>query len=310
MAVVQPPVGLQAAELLEVDHRPRLQLVRQVLTRPAAAIAAVIILGFVVIAATAPLIAPDDPTHIDVFNRLAGPSWSHLLGTDSLGRDMLSRLIYGTRVALEVALPSVVGAFAIGALLGSVAGYLGGPLDKALVVVFDAVISFPAVILGLALLTLLGPSIGNVILVIGISLVPYYGRLVRAQTLAERKVGYTKTERALGASRSRVLFRHLFPNVLPALVIVVAMDIPNAVVIEAGLAFLGLGVQPPTSDWGVMLNDGFTNIAVSPWGVVGPMVALILLTASFLVLGETVRDVMDPSHRVPIRGRRRPETNG
>ena len=148
-----------------------------------------------------------------------------------------------------------------------------------LVVVFDAVVSFPAVILGLALLTLLGPSIPSVVLVIGIALVPYYGRLVRGQTLSERRNQYVKAERSLGASRGRVLLRHILPNVLPPMLIIVAMDIPGAISIEAGLAFLGLGVQPPTADWGVMLNGGFTDIGTSPWEILGPIAALILITS-------------------------------
>jgi peptide/nickel transport system permease protein len=170
-----------------------------------------------------------------------------------------------------------------------------------LVVVFDTLISFPTVILGLALVTLLGPSIASVIFVIAVALVPYYGRHVRAQTLAEREIGYTKTERGLGASRARVLVKHLLPNVVPALLTIVAMDIPGAVVDEAGLAFLGLGVQPPTPDWGVMLNDGFVTFAASPWGVVGPIAGLVIMTSSFLVLGESVRDLLDPTNTTRSR---------
>jgi peptide/nickel transport system permease protein len=178
------------------------QLVREIARRPAATIAAALIVAMVLVAVFAPAIAPYDPTQIDVFDRLQAPSMAHWLGTDSLGRDNLSRTIYGTRIALEVAIPSVLGAFAVGAALGLVSGYVGGWLDRVLVVVFDTLISFPVVILGLALVTLLGPSLASVIFVIAVALVPYYGRLVRAQTLAEREVGYTKTERALGASRA------------------------------------------------------------------------------------------------------------
>lgn len=267
----------------------------QLRRQPSTVIAAAVILALIATAILAPWIVPHDPIHIDVFQRLQGPSAQHWLGTDSLGRDNLSRTIYGARTALGIALPSVLGAFLLGGALGLLAGYLGGWLDRIFVVVFDALISFPAVILGLALLTLLGPSTGSVIIVIALALVPYYGRLVRAQTLAERDVGYAKTERALGAGRLRILIRHLLPNVIPTLLTVVAMDIPGAVVDEAGLAFLGLGVQPPTPDWGVMLNDGFTTFAATPWGVVGPIAALIVMTTAFLVLGENIRDVLDPT---------------
>jgi peptide/nickel transport system permease protein len=286
-----------------VAYAPRgiRSLARDLIRRPAAATAMAAIVLLFVVAIFASLIAPHQPNAITVSNTLRSPSASHLLGTDSLGRDNLSRVIFGTRVALEIALPSVLGAFMIGGLLGLLAGYLGGWLDKILVVIFDALISFPAVILGLALLTLLGPSIRNVVFVIGIALVPYYGRLTRAQTLAERTNQYVKAERSLGASRFRVLRAHILPNVLPPLLIVVAMDIPGAVAIEAGLAFLGLGVQPPTADWGVMLNDGFIDIGTTPWEILGPIFALIIMTTAFTVLGEAARDVMDPRYRPPRR---------
>ncbi|RLV49070.1 ABC transporter permease [Nocardioides mangrovicus] len=304
MAVVQPSAvgGVPAAAIAAPERRWR-DLLRQVMGRPSAAAAVVVVLLLVAAALLAPVLTPYDPTHIDVFARLQGPSIRHWLGTDSLGRDNLTRTLYGTRVALVIAVPSVVGAFVVGGVLGLLGGYLGGWLDRVLVVVFDALVSFPSVILGLALLTLLGPSVASVILVIATALVPYYGRLVRAQTLAEREVGYARTERALGASRTRVLLRHLVPNVVPTLLTVVAMDVPGAVVDAAGLAFLGLGVQAPTPDWGVMLNDGFTNIAGSPWGVVGPILALVVMTSAFLVLGESVRAVLDPRGPAPRRSR-------
>lgn len=274
---------------------------RDVLRRPSAAVASAIILLLVVVAIFAPLLVPHNPDAINVANSLAGPSGGHFLGTDSLGRDNLSRVIYGTRIALEVALPSVLLAFLFGTALGIAAGYIGGLLDKILVVVFDSLISFPAVILGLALLSLLGPSVKSVDFVIGLSLVPYYGRLMRAQTLSEKRNQYVKAERSLGASRLLVLRRHVLPNVLPPLLIVVAMDIPGAVAIEAGLAFLGLGVQPPTPDWGVMLDDGFTYIGTSPWEIIGPIVALIVMTTAFTILGEAMRDALDPRYQPPRR---------
>jgi peptide/nickel transport system permease protein len=276
--------------------------VRDVARRPGGITSAAVIVLVVLVAIFAPLLAPHNPNAISATNFLMPPSARHLLGTDSLGRDNLSRVIFGTRIALEVALPSVLGAFIVGAALGLMAGYLGGLPDKLLVIAFDSLISFPAVILGLALLSLLGPSITSVIFVIGLSLVPYYGRLVRAQTLSERKNQYVKAERSLGASRVRVLRRHVLPNVLPPLLVIVAMDIPSAVIIEAGLAFLGLGVQPPTADWGVILNDGFVDIGTSAWVIAGPIAALVIMTTAFTILGETMRDVLDPRLRPPRRG--------
>ncbi len=284
-------------------YQPRgaLGFARDVLRRPAGAVATSLIFLMLLVAIFCPLIAPHNPDAINLANTFAPPSIHHFLGTDSLGRDNFSRVLYGTRIALEVALPSVLTAFIVGSVLGLLAGYLGGLLDKVLVVAFDSLISFPAVILGLALLSLLGPSIKSVVFVIGLSLMPYYARLVRAQTLSERKNQYVKAQRSLGASRTRVLRRHILPNVIPPLLVIVSMDIPSAIIIEAGLAFLGLGVQPPTPDWGVILNDGFTNIGTSPWEIVGPIVALIIMTTAFTVLGETMRDVLDPRQRLPRR---------
>ncbi len=283
------------------EARGILGFLRDVVHRPAGAVAASLVLLLVVLAIVAPTIAPYNPDTINIGNAFAPANLHHFLGTDSLGRDNFSRVLVGTRIALEVALPSVLAAFVVGTSLGLVAGYLGGLLDKVLVVVFDSLISFPAVILGLALLSLLGPSIKSVVFVIGLSLMPYYARLMRAQTLSERKNQYVKAQRSLGASRTRVLRRHILPNVIPPLLVIVSMDIPSAIIIEAGLAFLGLGVQPPTPDWGVILNDGFTNIGTSVWEIVGPIVALIIMTTAFTVLGETMRDVLDPHQRLPKR---------
>lgn len=269
-------------------------LLRSLGRNPAAVASAVILVVAVLVAVFASWIAPHDPTHIDLDTTLKGSSSGHLLGTDSLGRDNLSRLIFGSRVAFEIAITSILGAFVIGAAIGLIAGYVGGVFDKCVVVLFDAVISFPSVILGLALLTLLGPSKHSVILVIAIAMVPYYGRLARAQTIGQLRNEYVKAERALGASRRRVLFRHVMPNALAPLLVIVAIDIPGAIAIEAGLAFLGLGVQPPTPDWGVMLNDGFTVIGTSVWPIAGPIAALVLVTTAFTVLGEALRDELDP----------------
>ena len=294
-------VLLGEAGVAAYEPRGMLGFFRDVVRRPAGAVATGVILSLVLVALLAPVLAPYSADAIDVAHSLTGPSLQHLLGTDSLGRDNLSRVLFGTQVALEVALPSVLGAFLVGSGLGLIAGYLGGLIDRVLVIVFDAVISFPAVILGLALLSLLGGSIPSVIFVIGLSLIPYYARLIRAQTLSERKSQYVKAERSLGASRGRVLLRHILPNVAPPLLVIIAMDIPSAIIIEAGLAFLGVGVQPPTPDWGVILVNGFVDIGTSPWEIVGPIMALIIMSTAFTVLGETMRDVLDPHQRLPRR---------
>jgi peptide/nickel transport system permease protein len=300
MAIPASPTA--AVESDALVGRRRVRSTRDFLARPLTAAAMTILVVTLVTAILGHAFAPHDPNAIDPSNILAGPSGKHVLGTDSLGRDNLSRVIYGTRIALEVAIVSVLGAFLVGGSLGLVGGYLGGWLDKVLVLAFDTLVAFPSVILALALLTLLGPSVANVTFVIAVGLTPYYGRLVRAQTLRERSAEYVKAERALGASRGRLLIRHIVPNILPPLLVIIAMDIPGAIAIEAGLAFIGLGVQPPTADWGVMLNDGFVDIGTSPWEIAGPIAALFLLTFAFSIVGEALRDVLDPRHTVTRAG--------
>jgi peptide/nickel transport system permease protein len=300
LGVTEGDAALAAA----YTRRGTLQVLRAVLRRPAALSSAVVVVALIFVAVFASYLAPHNPTKIDLDSALTGPSSSHWLGTDSLGRDNLARLVYGARVALEIAIPSIIGAFVAGAAIGLVVGYVGGVVDKVFLILFDAVISFPSVILGLALLTLLGPSKTSVILVIAVAMIPYYGRLARAQTLSQIRNDYVRAERALGASRFRVLRSHVMPNALAPLLVIVAIDIPTAIAIEAGLAFLGLGVQPPTPDWGVMLNDGFTVIGTSVWPIAGPITALIVVTTSFTVLGESLRDELDPRSAGRIRGSR------
>ncbi len=278
------------------------QTVMRVLARPAGSIGAVIVVLTLLVAVTAPLIAPYDPAAIAMAKRFAAPSFDHWLGTDHLGRDNLSRVIHGTRLALTIAFPAVLSAFAAGLLLGLLAGYVGGLIDRLLTIIADTFLSFPSVILGLALLTLVGQSVLNTTLVIALSLFPYYLRLARGLALSTKHQPYIKAARSLGAGRGRIMFLHLLPNMLPPLLVVVAMDIPSAIVIEAGLAFLGLGVPPPAPDWGVLLNEGFVNVAISAWPLVGPLMAIIFVTTGFTLLGETFRDIADP--RLAGLGRR------
>src|SRR5262249_11514168 len=205
---------------------------------------------------------------------------------------------FGARLATQVAIPAVASAFVVGLLVGLLAGYFGGWFDRALVIMVDTLLAFPSVILALALLTLVGHSIVNTALVVAISFLPYYARLARGLVLSTKHQPYVKAERALGAGRARIMFAHLLPNILPPLLVVVAMDVPSAIVVEAGLAFLGLGVPPPAPDWGVLLNDGFVYAAISAWPLVGPLLAMVIVTTGFTLLGEVLRDITDPHHAV------------
>ena len=267
---------------------------QQLIHRPAGLIGLIIVVGLIILAVVPGIFAPYEPDAQTISDRLQGPSMDHLLGTDRLGRDTLSRLIYGVGIALIVALPAVLSALVIGLLLGIVAAWRGGLIDAVLVIVMDVLQAFPAVILALALLALLGPSLRNVIIVISIAFIPNYARVSRALVFSAKANQWVEAERALGASTLRIVFTHILPNILPPLLILMAMDIPSAIVIESGLSFLGLGVQPPTPSWGAILSDGFQNIMQSPWGVVFASIILMITTLGFTMLGETLRDIVDP----------------
>jgi len=262
--------------------------------RPAGFIGLLIVGGLLVVVVFAPLLAPYGDTSQDIPSALQGPTLHHLLGTDELGRDTLSRLLYGTRIALGVSVPAVAAAMTCGLVIGVVAGYFGGWIDVVLVIVMDALQAFPAVILALVLIALLGPSLQNVIIVIAVAFTPGYARVSRALVYAAKQNQYVEAERALGASHPRIIFVHIVRNILGPLFILMAMDIPSAVTTEAGLSFLGVGIQPPTPSWGNILSDGFTYIYQTPWPIISSGVALMVTTLGFTMFGETLRDMFDP----------------
>jgi peptide/nickel transport system permease protein len=258
-------------------------------------LAIVLVIG--VLTVFAPWLAPYDPNEVDVYARLLPPSAEHWLGTDQLGRDIYSRLLYGGRVAMKVSLLAISIAMAIGIALGMLAGYGPRWLDRILVVGFDTVRSFPTIMFALAIVALVGPSLNTVISVIIIASIPIYARVVRTQTLALRERDFIVAERAMGASTGRILFRHVMPNIAAPLFILASMDVPVVVGMEAGLSFLGLGVSPPTASWGSILNDGYSYIRNSPWPIVAGGIPLILVTLGFTFFGESLRDILDPKLR-------------
>jgi len=269
-------------------------VLREVARRPKGLAGLAIVCGLILLALFPSLFAPYSSDAQNIVDRLQGPSRAHLLGTDELGRDLLSRVIFGTRIALGVAIPAVTAALLAGLVLGVVAGYAGGVIDSVMIVIMDSLQAFPAVILALALLSLLGPSLRNVIIVIAVAFTPNYARVSRAMVLAAKENQWVEAERSLGANVGRIVTIHIFPNILAPLVILMAMDIPSAIATEAGLSFLGLGVQPPTPSWGVILSEGFENVVLSPWGIISASAALMIATLGFTMLGETLRDVADP----------------
>lgn len=256
-----------------------------------------IVVVIVLTAIFANFIVPYDPDRIMAGGRLAAPSWAHWLGTDQLGRDVFSRILMGSRVALEVALASLSAALGFGLLLGLLAGYGPRWLENSLLLLFDAVRSFPVIIFALAVVTLIGPSLYTVILVVAITSIPIYARIVRTQTQAIRYHEFILAERAMGASTPRIMAVHILPNVIGPLLILASMDIPLVITLEAGLSFLGLGVRPPTPSWGSILNDGYNYIRTSPWPVIAGGLPLIVTTIGFTFLGEALRDIFDPKLR-------------
>lgn len=266
------------------------RLVRQ----PAGLFRVVVVALLILVVVFAPQIAPYAAGAQNIANRLEGPSTAHLMGTDHLGRDLLSRIILGTRIELGIAVPAVLSALVLGLVMGVVAGYVGGRVDNAVIVVMDSIQAFPAVILALALLALLGPSLRNLVIVVAVAFSPQYARVARASVLKLRQEPFVEAERSLGASNRRVMIIHVLPNIIAPLFILSAMNIPSAIAVEAGLSFLGLGVQPPTPSWGVILAEGFERVRDSPWPVIWTGLTLVIATLGFTMLGETMRDTIDP----------------
>jgi peptide/nickel transport system permease protein len=274
---------------------PARSVLRRLAADPMGLFGAALVSVFVVMALFAPWLAPYDPIAIDVTNRFAQPSLAHWAGTDQLGRDTLSRIIHGARTALTIALTATFLAGIGGILLGLIAGFGPRWLDAILVLIFDSLSSLPMILFALAVITVLGPGTQTLILVVTIVSVPGYARLIRAQTLALKSSDFIMAERAMGASSARIILRHLMPNVIGPLVIVLSMDIPVVIMLEAGLSYLNLGVRPPTPSWGNILYDGYTSLRSSPTIVVAAGVPLVLSTLGFTFLGEGLRDALDPT---------------
>ena len=244
-----------------------------------------------------PWITPYDPLKINVPDRFQAPSLVHFMGTDNLGRDIFSRIIAGSRIALTVGISTIAIALVLGMTLGLIAGYGPRWLDNFLMLLFDSIYSFPTVILGLTVVTLLGASVTTLMLVVIVIQTPAYARLTRTATLTIKNSEYIQAIESLGASKLRIIFVHLLPNVVGPLLIVASMDIPSVVTLEAGLTFLGMGIPPPAPSWGRTLQEGYSLIQVAPWIVISGGIPLIITTLGFTFLGEALRDLIDPKLR-------------
>lgn len=244
-----------------------------------------------------PWITPFDPLKINVPDKFQPPNWTHLLGTDNLGRDVFSRIIAGSRIALTIGISTIAVALVIGLVLGLLAGYGPRWLDNFLMLLFDSIYSFPTVILGLTVVTLLGASMTTLMMVVIIIQTPAYARLTRTATLTIKNSEYIQAIESLGASKFRIIFIHLLPNVVGPLLIIASMDIPAVVTLEAGLTYLGMGIPPPAPSWGRTLQEGYALIRVAPWIVIAGGIPLIITTLGFTFLGESLRDLLDPKLR-------------
>jgi len=257
----------------------------------------VLIAAFGLSALLAPGLAPADPLEQVLAQRLSPPSLAHWLGTDQLGRDILSRLLFGARISLIVGLVVVGTAGTFGTLVGLVAGYARGLADEALMRVTDIFFAFPALILAMAIAGALGPSLTNAMIAIAVVTWPVYARLVRAQVLSLREREFVESARSLGASTSRILWRHILPNTLAPLLVQASFDMGGAILSAAGLSFIGFGAQPPTPEWGVMISEGRKFISTQPWLPLFPGLAILLTVAAFNLIGDGLRDALDPRLR-------------
>jgi peptide/nickel transport system permease protein len=266
---------------------------------PLAAFGVVMIAALVACALLAPWLAPQDPAYIDLPSRLTPPSGAHWLGADELGRDILSRVLYGARISMLVGVSVVVLSLTLGLIIGSVAGYYGGRIDRFFnVVVMNAFLSFPGILLAIAFVAFLGPGTFNLVLALSLGGWVGYARLVRGQVLATREREFVEAARALGASDLRIIVRHILPNIIQPVIVQAAIGMAGAVLAEATMSFLGLGVPPPTASWGSMLNDGRSHLVDAPHLVLFPAAAVMLAVLSFNFVGDALRDYLDPRSRM------------
>ncbi len=275
--------------------------IRKMLRIPLAAFGMVVIVIVIICAIFAPLLAPHDPKAMDLDNMLSGPSWKHLLGADQMGRDTLSRIIYGSRVALVVSLGAVSLGVILGVPIGLISAFFGGKVDEVIMRFMDALVAFPSLILAVGLIAVLGSSLYNVIIAIGIANIPWLARVVRSQALSVREMDYVVSARSIGASNSHIIGKYIWPNCAAPVIVQATLGMAYAVLTEAALGFIGVGVQPPTPTWGNMLQYAFGLLDRSPLLSIAPGMAIFLMVLAFNFVGDAARDVLDPRLRGFIR---------
>ncbi len=298
--IVSPPYADLVASLEAVEARSPTKDIFRRLFRNKLAIAGMVIIGIVILVAVfAPFLASQDPNERGVFrvyptDNKQSPSLEHPMGTDDLGRDMMSLIIYGSRISVRVGIFAVGFAILVGATLGAIAGYTGGTTDNVIMRIMDIMLSFPSILLALVIVAAIGPGLFNAMLAVGIVSIPTFARITRATVIKENENVYVMAARSLGANNNRVLWRHIVPNSLSPLIVAASLGIAVAILDAAGLGFLGLGAQPPTPEWGLMLSRNKSHLFTSPWMVIFPGVAIMFLVLGFNLLGDGLRDALDP----------------
>jgi ABC-type dipeptide/oligopeptide/nickel transport system permease subunit len=304
MAADSEKVGQPAADTSWVESPPHYSQTRYILNiflrRRLALIGLVIIVLLILVAILAPLIAPYDPYEMNILNRLQPPSREHLLGTDSLGRDTLSRVIYGSQTSLIVGIGAIGMATVLGLSLGLIAGFFGGILSQIIMRFMDCLMSIPMIVLALIIAALLGGGIKNVIIALGIGMLSAPCRMMCGVTMSLKQNDYVLAARSIGASNIRMMLRHILPNAFPPLVVVITIGLGATILAEAGLSFLGIGIVPPTPAWGGMVNDGYKFLLTSPILAISPGVAIMLVVFGFNMVGDGLRDALDPKLRGTI----------
>jgi len=272
----------------------RRQFFRRLLRQKSAVIGASILTFFIVIAIFAPLIATHDPRDADIMARLKGWSKAHYFGTDKVGRDIFSRIVYGSRISIKIGLVAMTFSISVGAVLGMVAGYYGGWLDNIIMRLMDMMLAMPSILLAMVIVTILGQSLTNTIIAVSIVYIPQYARILRASVLTIREQDYVTAARAIGSSDFRILTRAVLPNCLAPLIVQATLGMGAAILDAAGLSFLGLGAAIGEPEWGAMLNENRALIRRAPWTVMTPGIAIFLIVLGFNLLGDALRDVLDP----------------
>jgi len=264
---------------------------------PGALVGGGIIALFLLVALCAPLIAGSDPLAQNLAEQAQAPSAAHWFGTDKLGRDLFARIVYGARISIRIGFVAVGLAISVGTLIGVVAGYIGGRIDALFMGAMDIMLAFPSIILAIAITTILGPSITNLMIAVGIVYVPQYARLARSAVLNLRDTEFVEAARAIGAMTPAIMLRHILPNILTPLLVQATLGVATAELEAAGLSYLGLGARPPMPEWGAMLNDARDYWLSAPWALIFPGASITLLVLGFNLLGDGLRDALDPKER-------------